>query len=743
MGLYDNYKLSNSTSVPQFAGSIVPDLKLAKDQADSRYEQSQEGLINLPEVLNQAPVNDMDKDTWAAINNEAQQKISSWAQRKDLENATIDIYRYSKQVGNKLKTLADRKKARDEYVSSIEKREDLTPDIKKFRIEQADANSGQARFGPDGRLVNQYNGTTPAKQVDKAKLVREALAMIEPDGSAEVLGYDQDNHRYSIKTSKGTQWVDETKVLNTLASAKQLNPEWLASDEQEHDSKLYHSTKGITDDVVLSQIANNPTNPEMLEVKRLMERQGYPASVAYKQVKSDKIKYNLDAAEKQYARSKVFTRTNTGEDVGIGPNWVSDRQQMQDEIQKAAATAGTQMPWIRGGDLIPTLNEESNMKTVEETVKQNSTKATQIATELQSVEKQITETADPRVKSSLLARKASLVSEQEAMIMTNNSYTDRLNFVKQQAAKDLHLDLSKVKELEKARVLKLMGNKTVAGLSQEEIATAFAEGKIERKVPEDITDANMSMSGGPTEYYLIKPDGSKVNLKNLAEPSKLTAIFTPTNDFGRIIAKATTNWRNYNKNYSQSVPGFMPAPDKEGKVFKEGLESVINSRGSSLKLKIPGKFEEIPSSEIPKDATWDVIDVAPSGKGEESKVRVRELVDGKPTGNIYDAYMSINIYDQLAQLYGSNHSDPNIRTMVKAFRSGSGYRTLTSMPNNSTILKGKGSQFVIQDGLYKLIDDTGNVIEKEYKNADGSTFKKKFETTDAYEAGEWYESLKK
>ena len=339
MGLYDNYKLSNSTGVQQFAGSIVPDLKLAKDQADARYEQSQEGLINLPEVLNQAPINPQDKPVWNQINNEAQEKLASWTKRPDLENATIDIYRYSKQVGNKLKTLADQKKARDTYISEIDKREDIDPLTKQWAKETADADYGQLQFGPDGRPVNQYQGKIPAKQVSKAEKMQKALQFVTGNSSAEIQGYDSKDGMVTYKIGNEIKTISEAEVMNAYKSSKDLDPEWQASDEQEQAVKLYHATKGITDDVVLNQIEANPSNLEIQRTKELMETRGYPPALAFKEAKKESIKRNMDNAEAAYARTKMSTNTSSTEITTPGPEYVTKFQQEGRDMEKARMTA--------------------------------------------------------------------------------------------------------------------------------------------------------------------------------------------------------------------------------------------------------------------------------------------------------------------------------------------------------------------------------------------------------------------
>lgn len=751
MGLYDNYKLTNSTAVQQFAGSLAPELKAAKDQLDTRYEKSQEYLINLPEVLQQAPINPQDQDNWNRINNEAQTKIAEWSNKPDLENATVDLYRYSKQVGNHLKALADQKKLRDDYQTSVDKREDLDPDAKAYFKETADKAYTGLQYDQTGRPINTYSGKTPAKYIDRPEKIRKTLARITGDTNTTIEGYDTDNHRYTVKTGNTTKTITEKQVLDAMNSAKVLDLEWQASDAQEHDVKLYGQTKDLTEKAAAEFIANNPNDLEVQQMQNLMTTKGIPADVAYKQIKSDRIKTNIENAEQQYARSKMETSTSTNTDTGLGPRGTLE---LQDEFaklrearaaiekQKEAQATGASMPWIRGGDMIPTVDENQSLGDVENTLTTNGNRATAIEAELESVADRKVGVTDPRVLRSLSEQEKTLRTEKDAISFASKDYADRIGFVRQQAAKLLDKDLFKLKEQERTRILTALGNTSNA----EDIADGIVEGRFKMKTNTATSPTTMVTVDSGTDYTVVDASGKTIKLdyKNPKIREALNFKNPISQDLIAINGKAFEIWKKANKDYSQMVPGFMPSPDKEGKIFKEGLESTINSRGSNLKLKVPGKFEDVSSSDIPKDATWSVIDVAPSGKTNGTKVRVREMIDNKPTGNIYDAYMPLNTYDHLIQLYGSDPANGDIKTMVNAFRPGSGYRRITTAPNNSTLMKGNdGSQFIIQDGMYQIIDAKGDLIKRTVTDAKGNKTLKTFQTTDAYEAGEWLEALDK
>lgn len=374
MGLYDNYKATYSQQVPTFAGSIVPELKAAKDQADEKYELAQEGMINLGEMKNQAPTTPQDQDNWKKINTEAEAKLAEWSSRPDLENAVIDIHRYSKQVGNKLKTLALQKKARDEYRTDVDKFEGIDQRTREYYKNSADdAYAGGLQLDENGRPLNSYGGKAPVKSVDAAEKIQKALKIIFPHEEILSQEYDTKGGWYTVKTKDEVKQVSVEQVVNAMRQAKAMDYEWQASDQQEHDVQLYNNTKNVTDGMVMDYLQSeaNSSDPNTIirtkEIKDLVAK-GTPAAEAFKTVESRRISNTISNTEEAYASGAAFKNTTTERSQKDGPamnqQWELDTHAKKAAIDQAVTTAKENAAnWtVLGG----TINVEDWAKTGEE-----------------------------------------------------------------------------------------------------------------------------------------------------------------------------------------------------------------------------------------------------------------------------------------------------------------------------------------------------------------------------------------
>jgi len=351
MGLYDNYRQTNSTQVKGFAGSIVPELSKMKEQLDSRYEVAQEKISGLNDMLTEAPILEADKQNWVNINNEAQAKIGELSKRKDLENTVLDVHMYSSKVANKLKNLALQKKTRDEYHATVDKM-DLPDDIKQMYKEEADQKYGGLKFDEYGKAVNSYVGGTPTKNVDVAEKIRKAMQLLVSSGDVQSYTQDSKDGMYTIQTSNGIERRTANEVLGAMRSAKAIDPEWQASDNQAIKAKVFHATKNVTDEAVQQFLekdaSDTGTQLQQQEIKRLTEK-GIPLKEAWTTIMTDQAKKIVEDGEDRYALSGVYSKTSNAYHEQEGPEAIEARQkdmytwqqqeQMKWNVEQAKQTA--------------------------------------------------------------------------------------------------------------------------------------------------------------------------------------------------------------------------------------------------------------------------------------------------------------------------------------------------------------------------------------------------------------------
>lgn len=337
MGLFDNFKLTNSTVVQQFPGSKFQELAAVKGQLDDSYLKSQELGLKIQTDAANTPFMEADKSAWQQLNMEAKQTLDSWRNRGDLENALPELYKYAGTVATKAKSLADEKKKRDAYIESLnDPKLGLTEEIKRARILEADRGYSGAKFDEYGRNVNSYNTPQVAKNVNNMEKVQQALRTITPYSNAELVDFDTLESKPGMtayKVGNEIKYISTNTLLNQVRQAMSIDNEWANSIQQEASAKALLENETITPEVA---------------AKYLQEAQGPEADLAREYA----IKFNLSpekavlkAAEERhkqatisniesFAKNHAFQQTSTTSSVGP-----TEGQKMEAQLNKSKELA--------------------------------------------------------------------------------------------------------------------------------------------------------------------------------------------------------------------------------------------------------------------------------------------------------------------------------------------------------------------------------------------------------------------
>jgi hypothetical protein len=454
MGLYDNYKQTNSTLVESFAGSTVPELTKMKEQLDNRYEMAQEKISGLNDMLVEAPILEADKQNWVNINNEAQAKLGELSKRKDLENTVLDVHLYSAKVANKLKSLALQKKTRDEYYATVDKM-DLPNDIKDMYKQESDQNYGGLKFDEYGKAVNSYVGGTPTKNVDTPEKIRKALQILVSSGDVQSYTQDSKDGMYTIQTTNGVERRTANEVLGAMRSARALDSEWQASDNQAIRAQVFKNTKNVTDEVVQQFLNKDATDSgtqlKQQEIKRLVE-QGIPLKEAWKTIQTEQAtKDNIDASER-YALGNVYSKTSKTVVEQEGPEAKDQRQrnmidytqesQYKYDMKKAEETAkltaaspskdpdANTLRFVGETAVLNVSNWAPTIKDLQENgIDVKSKELTDLSTTLKTKEAQLAGTTDERARTTLNAE----ISDTKNKIRVTAHNVEMLRTINKQA----------------------------------------------------------------------------------------------------------------------------------------------------------------------------------------------------------------------------------------------------------------------------------------------------------------------
>lgn len=223
MGLYDNYRLSNSTGIPQFAGSMLPELNQAKKELDERYDFALANATNTGNAMNEAPVYSGDQQEYGKVYGEINDQLKSIAQRKDYENMVPQTQKLAAYAAQRLKPFVA---SQARYQAALQKLDDkelgldanTKAGLMEMMIDEDKNRKNRWTVNPvTGQMEGGFNaGTNFAKNVDLTERVKKYVG----DAVAR-------------KTGSSGSWTDGKYIYHKNGERVLLTPEEIHTYVQE------------------------------------------------------------------------------------------------------------------------------------------------------------------------------------------------------------------------------------------------------------------------------------------------------------------------------------------------------------------------------------------------------------------------------------------------------------------------------------------------------------------------------
>ena len=183
MGLYDNYRLSNSTVIPQYVGSPIAELSKLYEYNQNRYDLASQADAQMADNVLNTPFLKQDEGTWKGINDQVQQEFQDRVAKGDYENLYGIVQQRARTVAAKIKPLVEQVKAKQDYQTQLDSKDfGLTPDQKATYMQMADDAYKVIKFDEQGRAIGGFKGMTPVKNVDVNELIRKHLSIMTANG---------------------------------------------------------------------------------------------------------------------------------------------------------------------------------------------------------------------------------------------------------------------------------------------------------------------------------------------------------------------------------------------------------------------------------------------------------------------------------------------------------------------------------------------------------------------------------
>lgn len=228
MGLYDRFQLSNSTRIPEFAGSYLPELRDAQKVLNADYDLSK-GYADKTDLASKtAPVLPNDKKIFDGVYGKIQEGLKSITSREDYENMIPQTQKLAQHAALELKPFGDRVKGYQDYVTSLDDKElGLDSFTKQMLITKSlddDFRKGEGikRNPVTGMLEGKFTGATAAKYVDLPKKMDEWVKdAVAREGGGEVVNINGD---YIVKNGNKTKVLSKGEIAAIASRALATDP---------------------------------------------------------------------------------------------------------------------------------------------------------------------------------------------------------------------------------------------------------------------------------------------------------------------------------------------------------------------------------------------------------------------------------------------------------------------------------------------------------------------------------------
>lgn len=283
--LYDSYNLANSSGIPRYQGSAVPELEQVASTMQGRYDTAQNSMDATDQAMKSAIAAPVDQPLLNNLITEKKQKLAAFSQRGDLENLWRDTMMEAKDFGNRYAPIAANAQKMQGWQAEITKRQQEGK-INSQTAEAAQAHamdnySGLKYDGTTGKYSNAFTGTDVMNDVDIPKKINTWIA----DAHPEIRGGEvkKDNGEWVITNGTETKKLPLKEVMRIVNSGVDMDPEvqpWIQQEQALAPYKI-GVTKKVPDSAILGAYANNP---DMLNVLHQGMQKGLSAAQVAQQV---------------------------------------------------------------------------------------------------------------------------------------------------------------------------------------------------------------------------------------------------------------------------------------------------------------------------------------------------------------------------------------------------------------------------------------------------------------------------
>lgn len=738
MGLYDSYRLANSTAIPQFEGSAGDDFVKVGQYKQGLYDTNIQSVNDTGEQAGEvSSIFHQDQGAVNELRTGVQQKIEGLVKRGDFENMGLEARQLGQDFTNRSKEIMAPQQQAMEYKKSLENKDlNLTPEQKQGLFDMSMTNYQGVQKNARGQYVGTFNGRQAAKNIDVPDWVDKRMKDIAVHKNGDTYESAPDGGMWIIKNGVKTEKVSAQEITGTLKSA-------MASDTD------YQSFKNMQADIA-GHYARKVADPNMPGMFAYAARQHTAASGRdFKDVYSNMINrsthQSIDEEAMRYALNK-YQKSDVETEHGLKTNEYT----LKDHDK---STAG---PFMMQGPDNKLTNDEKNYDKLTATTNDNKAALLDINSHISALQQRLTNpNLSPTTRTQLSAELSNSQDRKDAVQGQANRAEDIQNYSKMVTAQKMgYTDyddfMNKAKPAYKSEIAKVFpsGIPTKGGkiISPDELAEAAVDGRLKTTMSTMISGDNSPAA--PTGMLLTMKDGTKVPINGNSRGFQLMDAIAHAS--GQANNKVDEFQDKLSKEHEDNVKDFavqstnISIPSEEA---KKNIKDLLVSNKDGVRFSNPGQLDKVDAPD-----NFRVVSIGTAGTGTDTKLQVEELdKDNKPTGKTYDATTTnSNIAEQLGRTFARSQA-PEDKLAADILSHNSGARQLSAMiPGQSLDLK---RQVKGEDGntvnasisiirhsdktvSYNLVDkDTGDILKSTKSSGEAGRWVDDVNGTDTYSNG--------
>lgn len=334
MSLYDNYALQNSSAIPKYQGSAIPELEQAANTMQQRYDTGQQQMDLLDQATKTAQAAPVDRPILNQLIQEKKNKLSEFAKRGDLENTWRDTMLEARDFAQRYAPIAANQTAMTKWQAELQKRQEegkIDPENVQAAILKANDNYTGLKYDPSsGQYSNPFQGGSLMDKVDVPEKINKWLAESKPEVRGGTV--KKDINGWYITNGTETKRFTQDEVDRTIKSGLAIDPEvapWMRQEAALAPYKAGIVKKGASDLKVLSAYQNQPAI--MADITDRMRRGGVSAIDAVHQRISEKAMQDMTQGVFDYAHKGIVDERITKHEEEMDPVTVAKAKKALDD----------------------------------------------------------------------------------------------------------------------------------------------------------------------------------------------------------------------------------------------------------------------------------------------------------------------------------------------------------------------------------------------------------------------------